>query len=115
MTSQNCIFCKIASGEIPATKLFEDDEIVAFDDIHPQAPIHFLVIPKQHIETMDALLEKDVPLIGKMIYRASVLARHKGVGESGYRQIVNCRSDGGQEVNHLHLHILGGRQMGKMG
>jgi histidine triad (HIT) family protein len=115
MTSSNCIFCRIAAGEIPAAKLYEDGDIAAFDDIHPQSPVHFLVIPKKHIETMDDLSETDLLIVGKMIYHASILARQKGVGNSGYRQIINCRDDGGQEVNHLHLHIMGGRRMEKMG
>jgi histidine triad (HIT) family protein len=115
MVSSNCIFCKIAAGDIPAAKLYEDADIVAFDDVQPQSPVHFLIIPKKHIETMDDILETDVPIIGKMIFRASVLARQKGLGISGYRQIINCRADGGQVINHLHLHIMGGRRMEKMG
>ena len=114
MTSENCIFCKIASGAIPATKLFENDEIVAFDDIHPQAPVHFLVIPKKHIPTMDDLDSGDADVVGQMLVHAAALAREKGIGDTGYRQIINCRADGGQEVGHLHLHILGGRPMGRM-
>ena len=115
MTSENCIFCKIASGAIPAAKLFENDEILAFDDIHPQAPVHFLIIPKKHIPTMDDLRAEDVAVIGRMLVQAAEIARVKGIGDTGYRQIINCRDDGGQEVGHLHLHILGGRRMGKMG
>ncbi len=115
MTSENCIFCKIASGAIPAAKLFENNEIVAFDDIHPQAPVHFLIIPKKHIPTMDDLRDEDMAVVGRMLVQAAEIARTKGIGDTGYRQIINCRDDGGQEVGHLHLHILGGRRMGKMG
>jgi histidine triad (HIT) family protein len=115
MTDDACIFCKIASGDIPAKKLFEDAEMVAFDDINPQAPVHFLVIPKVHIPTLDDLSLEHAELVGRMMVRAAALARDKGVAEGGYRQVINCRAFGGQEVFHLHLHIMGGRQMGKMG
>ena len=115
MKHPDCIFCKIAGGDIPASKIFENDRIVAFDDIHPQAPVHFLVIPKKHIPTMDDLTADDRAVLGDMMFYASEIARQKGVGETGYRQVINCKDDGGQEVSHLHLHILGGRSMGKMG
>lgn len=115
MTQQDCIFCKIASGEIPAKKILETDEIVAFDDINPQAPVHFLVIPKKHIPTLDDLTPQDASLVGKMLYEASKIANEKGIAGDGYRQVINCREAGGQIVHHLHLHILGGRQMSRMG
>ena len=113
--SDDCIFCKIANGDIPSNKLFEDEDIVAFEDVNPQAPVHFLVIPKAHIPTLDDLNEDQSEILGKMLIRAARLAREKGVAEQGYRQIINCREQGGQVVFHLHLHIMGGRKMEKMG
>lgn len=115
MSSENCIFCKIVDGVVPATKLFENEQIIAFDDIHPQSPVHFLVIPKKHIPTMDDLTQEDTAAVGEMMLHAARIAREKGVADTGYRQVINCRDDGGQEVHHLHLHIMGGRSMGKMG
>lgn len=115
MKDQDCIFCKIARGEIPAEKLFENDEIVAFNDINPQAPVHFLVIPKKHIPTLDDFQPEDTELVGKMLYHAANIAREKGLAEEGYRQIMNCGEAGGQIVYHLHLHIMGGRRMNRMG
>jgi histidine triad (HIT) family protein len=115
MASDDCIFCKITKGEIPAKKIYEDDEILAFDDINPQAPVHFLVIPKAHIPTLDDLNEEDSKIVGAMILRAAEIAREKGVSGGGYRQVINCREAAGQVVFHLHLHILGGRPMRKMG
>ncbi|MCP4675413.1 MAG: histidine triad nucleotide-binding protein [Deltaproteobacteria bacterium] len=115
MTEDNCIFCRIARGEIPAEKLYEDDEIVAFEDANPAAPVHFLVIPKQHIPTLDDVSKDQLPLLGRVMGVATQLAREKGVSEAGYRQLINCRAAGGQVVFHLHVHILGGRQMLRMG
>jgi histidine triad (HIT) family protein len=115
MSDQHCIFCQIASGEIPATKIFETDELVAFDDINPQAPVHFLVIPKKHIPTLDDLQEEDISILGKMLYYGAELARKKGIAADGYRQIINCKEAAGQVVFHLHLHIMGGRPMNRMG
>ena len=115
MTNNDCIFCKIASGEIPAQKILETDDIVAFDDINPQAPVHFLVIPKKHIPTLDDVTAEDAPLVGQMLFHAARIAREKGIAEQGYRQIINCREAGGQIVFHLHLHIMGGRPMSRMG
>jgi histidine triad (HIT) family protein len=113
--STDCIFCKIASGEVPAAKLYEDEDIVAFDDVNPQAPVHFLVVPKEHIPTLNDTNEERHLLLGKMLVQAARLAREKGIDEKGYRQIINCNADGGQLVFHLHLHILGGRPMRLMG
>lgn len=115
MADNDCVFCKIINGEIPSEKLYEDDDILAFEDINPAAPVHFLVIPKEHIETLDDVEERHAEVLGKMMVTASRLAREKGVGESGYRQIINCRESAGQVVFHLHLHILGGRDMRLMG
>lgn len=114
MSSENCVFCRIVRGEIPAKKIFEDDEMIAFDDISPLAPVHFLVIPKRHIPTLDDLGPGDEGLVGRLMLRAAAIAREKGVADDGYRQIVNCRANGGQEVFHLHLHVLGGRRLAVM-
>jgi histidine triad (HIT) family protein len=115
MAASDCIFCKIASGEISSAKLYEDDEMVVFEDINPAAPVHFLVVPKEHIPTMDDLGEAHVSLVGKMVFVGARIAREKGIAEDGYRQIINCRKNGRQEVFHLHMHILGGRQLRSMG
>jgi len=115
MANDDCIFCKIIKGEIPSTKLYEDDELLAFEDINPVAPVHFLVIPKEHIEVLDDVEERHAPMLGRMLQVATKLAKEKGVGETGYRQIINCREQAGQVVFHLHLHIIGGRAMGPMG
>ena len=115
MTETSCIFCKIARGEIPAEVLYEDDRVIAFDDINPQAPVHFLVIPKAHLETLDDATDEHRDLLGHLLVTAVRLAREKGVAESGYRQVINCRADGGQEVFHLHLHVLGGARLRRMG
>ncbi len=115
MTNDDCIFCKIIRGEIPSTKLYEDDDILAFEDINPAAPVHFLVIPKEHIPTLDDVEEQHSKILGKMLFTATKLAKDKGVGETGYRQVINCRKSAGQVVYHIHLHILGGRDMRLMG
>lgn len=107
----NCLFCKIATKEIPATVVFEDDEIMAFRDIKPQAPTHLLVIPKKHIATINDSEESDAQLLGKIILQAKKLAKSEGIDEKGYRLVFNINSGGGQEVYHIHLHLLGGRQM----
>ena len=107
----DCIFCKIVEGDIPANKVFEDDDVVAFRDLNPQAPTHVLVIPKKHIETLNDLQAEDAELVGKMYLAAKKVAEDEGIAEAGYRTVFNCNRDGGQEVYHLHLHVLGGRQM----
>lgn len=107
----NCIFCNIAQGELPTTRLFEDSEIMAFHDINPQAPTHMLVIPKRHIATIDDTDSKDELLLGRMVLAAKKLAKQEGLSDHGYRLVFNVNSGGGQEVYHIHLHILGGRQM----
>jgi histidine triad (HIT) family protein len=108
----DCIFCRIASGDVPANKVFEDEELVAFRDIRPQTPQHVQIIPKRHIETIQDLTEADSSLISKMILTANQLAREIGLADRGYRLVFNCKGDGGQEVYHIHLHLLGGRRMG---
>lgn len=115
MSEDNCVFCKIVAGEIPSQKLYEGEELLAFEDINPLAPVHFLVIPKRHLPTLDDVGAEQISLLGRMLVVAADLAREKGVADSGYRQVINCREGAGQVVFHLHLHILGGRPMGAMG
>lgn len=105
-----CIFCKIAAGDIPSKFVHEDDTCVAFDDLHPQAPTHILVIPKQHIASMDKAGRDHRELLGHLLLTAAEIARRKGFAEDGYRTVINTNSDGGQTVFHLHVHLLGGRQ-----
>jgi histidine triad (HIT) family protein len=105
------IFEKIIAREIPATILFEDDEIIAFRDIAPMAPVHVIVVPKKVIPTVNNIESIDAILIGKLILTAKQLAISEGIAESGYRLVLNCNKDGGQSVDHLHVHLLGGRQM----
>lgn len=106
----DCIFCKIARGEISSQKVYEDDEIVAFNDLEPQAPVHVLIIPKEHIQNANQITEQNQDLIGKMIRIAAKIAKEKGL-DKGYRIVNNCGKDGGQTVEHLHFHLLGGRPM----
>ncbi|MFH1050712.1 MAG: histidine triad nucleotide-binding protein [bacterium] len=105
------IFSKIIRKEIPADIVYEDDDILAFKDINPQAPFHILIIPKKEIATVNNLSDSDEHLIAKLILRAKILAKELGFSGDGYRLVLNCNSNGGQEVYHLHLHLLGGRQM----
>lgn len=107
--TEDCLFCKIIAGEIPATVVLSNDTTVAFRDINPQAPTHILVIPTEHLASLDAT--KDDRLLGRMLAFARDLARERGLAERGYRVVVNTNADGGQTVFHLHLHILGGRAM----
>lgn len=106
----DCLFCKIVAGDIPARKLYEDDQVFAFHDIGPQAPVHFLVIPKKHIRTLNDLSEDDTALTGHMLFTAQRLAKELGC-EPGFRVVMNCNAQGGQTVYHLHMHVLGQRQM----
>ncbi len=103
----NCIFCKIAAGDIPAKKVYEDDELVAFHDIHPWAPVHVLLVPKAHIVSMAEVGDEHAALLGRMMALAPRLMRELGVA-NGFRQVVNTGRDGGQEVMHLHMHVMGG-------
>ena len=111
----DCLFCKIVNRELPADIVFEDDEVVAFNDISPQAPTHTLIIPKNHISTVNDLTDAEIDLPGKLILRAKAIASEKGIAESGYRLIMNCNEQGGQTVFHMHLHLLGGRQLTHLG
>ena len=108
---ENCLFCKIINGEIPANKVYEDDEILAFKDINPIAPVHILVIPKKHISCAKDIKQEDEALIGRMFSVINQIADELKL-ENGYRIINNCGEDGGQEVMHLHFHLLGGRKLG---
>ena len=108
---KDCIFCKIISGEIPSKKIFEDGEFLAFHDLNPQAPLHFLVIPKKHIRNIMELEAGDSGLAGRLLFKAQELAKSSGCEEKGARFVINCKSHGGQTVDHLHLHVLGGRPL----
>ena len=111
----DCLFCKIVNRELPADVVFEDDELIAFNDISPQAPTHILIIPKTHVATVNDLTDSELDLPGRLVLRAKALAAEKGIAESGFRLILNCNPDGGQTVYHLHLHMLGGRQLTRLG
>jgi histidine triad (HIT) family protein len=108
----DCLFCKFATGEIPTDFVYADDEIIAFRDINPQAPVHVLVAPRKHIVNYAAALEEDELLLGRIARAAATVARQEGIADSGFRTVVNNGSDAQQSVPHLHLHVLGGRQMG---
>jgi len=112
----DCIFCKIAAGEIPSDFVHKDDEILAFRDIQPLAPTHILIIPKKHITSLVDLDDSDLPLTARMVKVANDLARKEGIAEKGYRLVINTGKDGTQIVQHLHLHLIGGRQLsGRIG
>ena len=106
-----CLFCRIAGGELAAKRVHEDDDIVAFEDINPQAPVHLLVVPRKHIPTLNDLTAEDDALVGRMQRLAAALAQERQIAASGYRLVVNCNAGAGQTVFHLHLHLLGGRPM----
>ena len=110
---EDCLFCKIIKGEIPSNKVYEDEEILAFYDINPAAPIHILVIPKKHITSLAHLEDGDEKIIGKIYKVIDKISLEKGFKEDGYRVIVNCGKNGGQEVMHLHFHILAGTKLGE--
>ena len=107
---QECIFCKIASGEIPAKVVYTDRDVVAFEDINREAPVHVIVIPRKHIPGADKVDEGDAGLLGKLVYVASKIAKDKKIEASGYRLVMNSGKDAGQAVLHIHLHLLGGRK-----
>jgi histidine triad (HIT) family protein len=107
----SCLFCRIIAGEIPGTFLYQDDRVVVLEDINPQAPLHALVIPRRHIATLNDLSPEDDGLVGEMVRRAALVARERGVAESGYRAVLNCNREAGQTVFHIHLHVIGGRPM----
>ena len=107
----DCLFCKIAGGKIPARLLLDEEDVVAFEDIHPQAPVHLLVIPRRHVASLNEAKDEDAPLLGRLLTTARRLARDKGIDASGYRVVVNTMAGAGQSVFHVHLHLLGGRSM----
>ena len=107
----NCIFCKIVKGEIPSKKVYEDEEFLAFHDLNPQAPVHILVIPKKHIRNIMEAEAEDTGLLGRLLFKAQEIAKSNGCEEKGGRFVINCKSHGGQTVDHLHLHVLGGRSL----
>jgi histidine triad (HIT) family protein len=108
---ENCIFCKISKGQIPCKKVYEDDRILAFHDIQPQAPVHILIIPKEHIESVSRLEEANMDIVSEMTETANKLAKEYNVEQTGFRLVINTGSDGGQSVSHLHMHLLGGRTL----
>ncbi len=107
----DCVFCKIVAGEMPADILYQDEEVIAFRDTNPVAPTHLLIIPKKHIPSLTHLPEAGSSLVGDMVSAANQLAKTEGISESGYRLVINCGEQGGQLVPHLHMHLLGGRQL----
>ena len=107
----DCVFCKIVAGHIPATKVYEDDDLIAFEDMNPAAPHHLLIVPKEHIATLNDAVEADAALLGKLMLRAQAIVKERGLSEDGYRVVMNCNAGAGQTVFHIHLHMLGGREM----
>ncbi len=107
----DCIFCKIINKEIPSKIVYEDDEVLAFEDIAPQAPVHIVVIPKKHIAKITEIEKEDETLIGKIYSVINKIAREKQIAEEGFRVIINCGENGGQEVKHIHFHLLGGKKL----
>ncbi len=112
---ENCLFCRIVSRDIPADIIHEDDQVIAFRDVNPQTPVHVLIVPHRHISTVNDLTDKDQSLTGHMILTAGQIAMQLGIDDSGYRLIMNCNQEGGQTVFHIHLHLLGGRQLTHLG
>ncbi len=108
----DCLFCKMVDGEIQPDVVYEDDDVLAFRDLNPQAPVHVLVIPKRHIATLNDLTPEDAELTGKLVLAARELAAREDLADDGYRLVMNCNAHGGQTVFHIHLHLLGGRPMG---
>ena len=111
----DCIFCRIATGDIPTDFAYQDDQIVAFKDINPIAPVHLIVIPREHIASPARMTGEHAALMGKMVAVANRLAREAGISDTGYRLVANSGPDAGQEVAHLHLHVIGGRKLGAPG
>lgn len=112
--AKKCIFCEIIDKKIPAKIIYEDDLVVAFPDINPKAPIHILIIPKKHIATVDHLNRKDESIVTALIYAAQKIARDKNIAKNGYRLVFNVNNHGGQIIDHVHLHLLGGESLGSM-
>ncbi len=113
--AEDCLFCKIIAGEIPSDMVYEDDRVVVFKDINPAAPVHDLIVPRKHIATLNDVTDDDGNLIGHMLKVAADIAKDKGIAEPGYRTLFNVNAQGCQMVYHLHLHLIGGRQLGHLG
>ena len=109
MSQANCLFCKIIAGDIPSSKVYEDDVCIAFNDISPQAPTHVLIVPREHFDSLDTAEEKHKETLGHLLLTAAEFARQQGFADNGYRTVINTNTDGGQTVFHLHVHLLGGR------
>lgn len=111
MSESDCLFCKISAGDIAAELVYEDDTVVAFRDINPQAPLHVLVIPRMHIPTINDMEPAHAEIVGRLYLAAAAIARNEGVADDGYRTVMNCNEQAGQTVFHVHLHVLGGRRL----
>lgn len=109
--AEECIFCKIVRKEVPSQPIFEDHDLIAFPDLHPIAPVHILVVPKEHMQNLNDVGKNDVGILGKMLRLSAKIANEKGIAESGYRVVINNGEDGGQVVPHLHLHLIGGKAL----
>jgi histidine triad (HIT) family protein len=107
----DCLFCRVVAGQIPASIVYQDDRLVAFNDINPQAPLHVLIVPRRHVATLNDLQAADDGLVGEMIRRAAAIAAERGHSDAGYRTVFNCNADAGQSVWHIHLHLLAGRNL----
>jgi histidine triad (HIT) family protein len=107
----DCLFCRIVRSEIPASLVYSDDRLIAFNDINPQAPLHALIVPREHIDSLNALSPEHDALVGEMIRRAAAIARDRGYADRGFRSVFNTNADAGQTVFHIHLHVLGGRPL----
>jgi len=107
----DCLFCRIIERDIPSSIVYEDDRVLAFNDINPQAPTHVLVVPKRHIDSLNALAPGDDAIVGELVRRAAAIAKERGISAGGYRTVFNTNRDAGQTVFHIHLHLLGGRAM----
>ena len=108
---EDCIFCKIVNGTIPCSKVYEDEQVVAFDDIHPMAPVHIIIIPKTHVPTLLDVTAENMNAINSMITAAQSVAQIKGIDKRGFRAVINCNEEGGQVIFHLHMHVLGGKKL----
>lgn len=110
--SENCLFCRMSRGDVPVDKVHEDEQVFAIRDINPRAPVHIMIIPREHIPSAAEITEAQGPLLTRMVTTATAVAKAQGIGESGYRLAFNVGNDGGQTIYHLHLHLLGGRELG---
>ena len=106
-----CLFCRIVAGDLPASIVFQDERLIAFEDINPQAPTHLLIVPRRHVATLNELTAEDDGLVGEIIRRAAAIAKDRGIAEGGFRTVFNCNAGAGQTVFHIHLHLLGGRPL----